>query len=106
MAQQTLTFVVLPNGLSSTGRLGVSIYLAPRLEQGATLSQFPDILHWTDLLRNRGLEFKLSSNGHTAQVPIDRSVLRPAIWHKIFTRKTFVAPYQIPDYDNRLFVSY
>jgi hypothetical protein len=106
MAQQTLTFVVLPNGASSAGHLGISIYLAPRLQDGATLAQFPDLLHWTSLLRDRGLHFKLSSNGHTAEVPIDRSVLRPAIWRKIFSPKTHIAPFQIPDYDKRLFVSY
>jgi hypothetical protein len=106
MAQQTLTFVVLPSGVSRTGHLGISIYVAPRLEQGGTLAQFPDILQWTNLLRDWGLEFKLSSNGQTAKVPIDRSVLRPAIWHKIFSPKTQVAPFQIPDYDKRLFVSY
>ena len=35
MARQILTFVVLPNGDSGKGSLNVSIFLTPRLQNGA-----------------------------------------------------------------------
>jgi hypothetical protein len=106
MAKQTLTFVALPNGDNGRGMIRLSIYMAPRLDQGATLANFPDILNWTSQLKSQGLEFTLSCNGQTVTVPIDSSVLRPDIWQAIFVPQTRVAPYQIPSLTKNLFVSY
>jgi hypothetical protein len=106
MARQVLTFVVLPNGDVGQGRLRASIFLTPRLEKGATLAEFPDFLNWTRLLKEHGLTFELTCDGNATSVPIQTTVLRPDIWESIFRPHTRVAPYQIPDFENNLFVSY
>jgi hypothetical protein len=106
MAKQTLTFVALPNGLTANNKLRLSIYLTPRLDEGATLGVFPDMLKWTDLVAHHGLQFELASETRTATVSVDRSVLRPDIWAAIFAPSNFVEKYSIPSYDKRLIVSY
>jgi hypothetical protein len=106
MARQTLSFVALPHTDTGRGRLLLSSYMTPRLESGATLAAFPDILNWTQLLHDHGMEFTFVCNGQTVKVPIDSSVLRPDIWREIFMPHCRVAPYQLGDYDRRLFVSY
>ncbi len=106
MATQILTFVVLPNGEASPGQLNASIFLTPRLQGGATLAQFPDFLNWAGLLQENGLTFELVCDGNVTSAAIQTSVLRPDIWQAIFQSSTLVAPYQIPDFDQNLFVSY
>jgi hypothetical protein len=106
MAKQTLTFVLLPNGLAPQNKLRLSIYLTPRLDEGATLGAFPDMLHWTSLVAKHGLQFELASENRTATVSVDRSVLRPDIWSAIFAASNYVEKYSIPAYDKRIFVSY
>lgn len=105
MPSQILTFVVLPNGDASQGQLNASIFLTPRLQNGATLAQFPDFLSWPGLLQS-GLTFELVCDGNVTSAAIQTSVLRPDIWEAIFLPSTLVAPYEIPDFDQNLFVSY
>src|SRR5215467_5714410 len=106
MAKQTLIFVVLPNGLTANNKLRASLYLTPRLEQGATLAAFPDILHWTALVHKHGLKFEVSSGGKKVTVSANQAILRPDIWQAIFTSKTFVEAYNVPDFQSRLIASY
>src|ERR1035438_8733896 len=105
MASQTLIFAVLPNGITAKKTLSVSIYMAPRLDQGATLASFPDILHWTDLVQKHGLKFVLQCGAATRTVAVDTAGLRPDVWQAIFTPRTFVEAYQLGDFDQRLIVS-
>ena len=106
MATETLVFVVLPNGITAQGRLRLSLYLTPRLEAGATLAVFPDILDWPDLIKRKGLSFKITCGANVANVPANRRMLRPDVWREIFTPHTYVAPFRNPDFDKRLIVSY
>jgi hypothetical protein len=106
VATQTLIFVALPNGVSAAGNQQLSIYLTPRLDQGATLAAFPDILQWTTLLKSQGLTFTIQSNGNAVSVAADIAGLRPDLWQILFNASTFVEPFQIPDFDQRLIVSY
>jgi hypothetical protein len=106
MARQTLIFTVLPNGRTARNTLRLSIYLTPRLEQGATLADFPDLLHWPSRIQQSGLGFRLICGGNTADASANRGVLRPDVWNAIFPPETFVEPVAIPDYDQRLIVSY
>ena len=106
MATQTLIFVLLPNGLTHNKTLSLSIYLTPRLDQGATLAAFPDILNWPALIQQHGLEFRIGCGSKSANVAANRAILRPDVWKQIFTSKTFVEAYQNPDFQNRLIVSY
>jgi hypothetical protein len=106
MASQTLIFVLLPNGITAQKKLRLSIYVTPRLDQGATLAAFPDILQWTSLVKTHGLKFEIACAGKKTTVSADQAVLRPDIWQAIFTPTTFVEKYSIPDFDQRLIVSY
>jgi hypothetical protein len=106
MASQTLIFVVLPNGITRRKTLSASIYLTWRLEKGATLAAFPDVLNWPELVQKDGLTFDLACGSKKASVPAVKAVLRPDAWKQIFTAQTFVEAYTIPNYDERLIVSY
>jgi hypothetical protein len=106
MASQTLIFVVLPNGVAANKSLRLSLYLTPRLEKGATLASFPDILNWTELLHTKGMKFEVACAGKKVTVAANQSGLRPDVWKAIFTSSTFVEKFSIPDFDQRLIVSY
>lgn len=106
MAKQNLIFVLLPNGITTKNRLRLSIYLTPRLSEGATLAAFPDILHWTSLIQKHGLKFQVSSAGKNVTVSANQAILRPDIWEAIFTPKAFVEAYKVPNFRDRLVASY
>jgi hypothetical protein len=106
MAKQTLVFVVLPNGITTKGTLRLSIYVVPRLEQGPTLAAFPDMLDWTSRIKQHGLKLELSCAGNLTTVAADKSVLRPDVWSAIFPSSAFVEDFKLPDFDQRLIVSY
>ena len=106
MASQTFIFVALPNGLGASGKLKLSVYLAPRLDDGGTLAAFPDMLAWPQLIKAHGLQFQIACGTKNVTVSADTSVLRPDVWQAIFAPDTFVEAYQIPDLASGLFVSY
>ncbi len=106
MASQTLIFAALPNGLGAKGTLKLSLYLTPRLDSGATLADFPDILNWPQQIVARGLKFQITCGAKNVTVAADTSVLRPDIWEAIFTPTTFVEAYAFTDYTKQLIVSY
>ncbi len=106
MASQTLVFVALPNGMAAQNKLSLSLYLTPRLNDGATLSQFNDFLNWPGLVQKSGLSFVLACGSQTATVVADRSRLRPDLWQNIFTPQTYVSPFETSSFTNRLIVSY
>jgi hypothetical protein len=106
MAKQNLIFVLLPNGITTKNQLRLSIYLTPRLDQGATLAAFPDILNWTSLVHKNGLKFQISSGGKNVTVSVNQTVLRPDIWQAIFSSSAFVEAYKVPAFQNRVIASY
>jgi hypothetical protein len=106
MAKQTLMFTLLPNGITSNSTLRLSVYLSPRLEQGATLAAFPDFLDWPGNIYAHGLAFDIVCGANKATVSAQKPALHADIWKEIFESDTYVAPFQMPDYDKRLVVSY
>jgi hypothetical protein len=106
MASQNLIFVLLPNGVTPEEKLRVSAYLTPRLEGGATLASFPDLLAWTQRVQENGLNFELRCVGKTQTVAAQQGLLRPDIWQTIFKPNTYVEPYTVPDYAQRLIATY
>lgn len=106
MASQTLIFTLLPNGRTAAGNLRLSAYLTPRLEAGGVLADFPDMLQWPARIAASGLRFRLICGANAATAEADRSLLRPDVWQAIFTPSTYVDPVTLPDYDDRLIVSY
>jgi hypothetical protein len=106
MASQSFTLTVLPNGRAANHRLRLSILLSPQLSAGATLADFPDMLHWPALLRQHGLSFRLACGNRRQTVAAGTASLRPDLWEAIFRPSTYVQPVAHPDYDKRLIVSY
>ncbi len=106
MASQTLIFAALPNGLGAKDTLKLSLYLTPRLDSGATLADFPDILNWPQQIVAHGLKFQITCGAKNVTVAADPKVLRPDIWGAIFTPATFVEAYEFTDYTKQLIVSY
>jgi hypothetical protein len=106
MANQTLILTLLPNGLTSRGTLALSVHLTPRLDGGATLATFPDVLQWPARLKAGGLTFEVACGATTTTASVDTSVLQPDIWSAIFKPDTFVEAFKIPDFEKRLVVSY
>src|ERR1700722_21026818 len=110
MASQTLILATLPNGLDSKRKkLNLSLFLTPRLEGGATLGAFPDILNWTKQVQAHGIKFKITCGAHSTTVAPDPNALKalnPDVWEAIFKPDTFVENYQVTDYTKQLIVSY
>src|SRR5450631_2538676 len=106
MASQNLVFVLLPNGILPAKSLSLSVYLTPRLQGGSTLAAFPDILNWTALVKDHGLTFTFGCAGKTHSVAATQGILRSDVWQQIFKKDTYVEPFKIPDFDQRLIVSY
>jgi hypothetical protein len=106
MPSQTLTFVVLPRHTDGTGRLTLSVLLAPRLQGASTLAAFPDLLNWPQRLLDHGLRLTFDGGGTPATVAVPVSRLRPDIWQRLFSAETYVEPHVVPDLTENLFVSY
>ncbi len=106
MPSQTLVFIAIPNGLTAQNKLNLSLYLTPRLSNGATLSEFKDFLNWPGLIQKSGLSFALACGFKTVTVAADRSVLRPDVWQSIFTPQASIAPFETASFTDRLIVSY
>lgn len=106
MATQTLIFICCPNNLGNSGVQRLSVYLTPRLDQGATLAAFPDLLDWTQQVKSGGLKFQVRCGASVATASADTGVLRPDLWRAIFTATTFVEKFQVGDFAQRLLVSY
>lgn len=106
MASQTLVFILLPNGITARKTLSLSVYLTPRLDKGATLADFPDMLHWAATVREKGLKFEIACGAKTATVAVDVRPLRPDVYEQVFPPTAFVEAFVAPDFDKRLIVSY
>lgn len=106
MISQSIVAVVLPAGRGPGGTLRANVYLAPRLSGAQRLSQFPDWLDWTALVRQHGLRFTLASGTRSATVAADITGLRPDVWTAIFKQDSLVDEYSAPDFTQRLIVSY
>ena len=106
MGSQVLVFTAVPNGVTPSKTLRVSLYLTPRLDKGATLSDFKDFLDWPGNIQKHGLKFTLACGTKTATVAANRAVLRSDVWQSIFSPTTYVAPFPASEFTNQLIVSY
>ena len=60
MASQQLLFTVLPRAMAvNTATLPVSVFVSPRLSGAQRLDAYPDWLHWTAALADRGLRITI-----------------------------------------------
>ncbi len=119
MAQRSLVWTALPNGITADGSaLRLSVMLSPRLDPGddpQRLDSFPEWLDWPATLHQA--QIVVSCNGTTVTVPADGSgsgnvrdgrlgVPDSATWKALFTPKLFVRPYQFQDLTARRVISY
>src|SRR5579872_5292713 len=73
--------------------LSASINIQLDANPGATLSAFPDVLHWMDRLR--GAAFSVQWNGQRAQdITVTNSFWDPALYTDLFAPGIVVKPFQ------------
>jgi hypothetical protein len=112
-----LGLVALPNGLSADGkRLRVSVVVAPRLGDGAALSDFGDFQHWTKRITASQVSITLEIGAKKISAkPIPPVVdpkknkearFRPDLWDALFPGTVPVSPHHFDDYRGRLVISY
>src|SRR5664279_3129302 len=71
---QLVQWILLPNGLTATGQLAASVFVAPRLRpsEPATLNDFPDFADWRSVLD--GMTLVLERADGVTESPIDVAV--------------------------------
>lgn len=107
MIQQSVTFTIMPRGLTlNPARPPVSVFVSPRLSGADRLASFPDWLDWTARLRQRGLTLVLRCGTKNLTVKVDPAPLRPELWTAMFNKETFVRPYAFKDLTGRAVFSY
>jgi hypothetical protein len=113
MRQQTVTFTALPNGMTSDGKLRLSVFIAPRLftdEEPPVLARFPDFANFGATAA--GMSFVVSFGvGHAAvTASFDPNTPAPdggAVWNAIFPASTVgVEDFTVDTYSDRLLRSY
>src|SRR3954470_19826873 len=103
MKKQTIIWTALPNGITTEGKLKLSILVSPRLETdtgivepntgmlNTTLGEFEDFLIWSE----KNIDFK----------PGDPPVITPPpeqrLWEALFKPSTLVRNHKFDDYSNR-----
>src|SRR4029078_10878483 len=107
MVTQHILFTVFPRAIAvNTATLPVSIFVGPRLSGANQLDAFPDWLHWTADLVERGLRITLKCGAHSRGFDLDRGPLRPELWDALFQEDPFVRPYESDDYTDRGILSF
>ncbi len=114
MATQTIIWTALPGGVARLENGDIyarlSAYVSFRLEanadEGDTLGLYPDVLNWTKTLQGIS-SFRLEfDNPNLVANPKLLSQIDNDWWGGLFNEQTYVKPYVLPDYTDRLIVSY
>ena len=105
--QQTVQWILLPNGLTPGGQLSASVFVAPRLRPGgpATLADFADLADWPAVLA--GVDLSIERPDGTVEAPL--SVASPASsnwWRALFPASTPVRSFHFEDLADRPLISY
>ena len=102
-----ITLLALPEGSDpDRGTLRVSVVVLPRLSGAPVLSDFADWRDWTAWIMD-GASVTLTLGGAApVQLELPVAGLRPDLWRGIFAGRAQVDAYELPDYDQRLVVSY
>lgn len=113
MKIQTIIWTAIPNGISTSGNLRLSVLVSPRLETDEKISgrpspilrQFEDFLHWPPL----DLKFSVAfdDSGVVRQLPaVITSKSDSNVWGALFKIDTPVESYTFDDYSSRIVRSY
>ncbi|MFN2134515.1 MAG: hypothetical protein ACK2UK_01085, partial [Candidatus Promineifilaceae bacterium] len=109
---QTLLWVVLPNGLTGEGAdrlLKLSLFITPRLrtDEGQTLAHFPDFLDWPARMQPGQAAFMLETdNGVQVEATLAGSAPELALWKALFGVDTPLKPFEFDDFADRPIVTY
>ncbi|MDQ6605862.1 MAG: peptidoglycan-binding protein [Actinomycetota bacterium] len=103
----TITLLALPEGADpDRGILRVSVVVLPRLQGAQRLADFLDWQDWTAWIA-AGASVSLTLGTAAPEVlTLPTGALRLDLWKGIFSGGARVEPYTLPDYDQRLIVSY
>lgn len=117
MADQTILWTALPNGIIENGTavteraLRLSVYVSPRLrlkaDEANVLESFQDFLNWPETINQVTSYMVRFGNGQTIQAfPKNPSPLRPDLWTALFSKTTPVQSHAFEDNTGRLIISY
>src|SRR5450755_1571349 len=102
-----ITLLALPEGSDpDRGTLRVSLVVLPRLSGTPLLSDFRDWQDWTAWIMDGGSVTLTLGGAAPVQLELQVADLRPDLWRGIFAGGARVDAYELPDYDQRLVVSY
>ena len=107
LTKQTVMFTIMARGVTlNTDTSPVSVYVSPRLFGAHMLGAYPDWLHWTKLLKEKGFTIEVQCGTQITAIQINRDLLQPELWEELFKDDTLVRPFDFPDYSNRDVLSY
>ncbi len=111
MKKQVITWTAIPHGpqgpLASGDKLGVSVFVSPRLQESGTptLGDFPDWLKWPETVAPIG--FKVAfAGGPTFDAHVVSARPDMDLWHALFTEMTPIIPFVFEDRTNQIVRSY
>jgi hypothetical protein len=105
MRKQRVMFTALPNGLSDSGALKLTVFVSPRLvtDEGTTLALFPDFVDWP----GRHVTFKVRMGALPLMTPtVTSAAPRSDVWTNLFPSTSPLRSYVYPSLANRRVRSY
>lgn len=112
MIEQSIMWTALPRSIAKgSGNPILSIFVSPQLKTDVIpeqLGQFKDFLDWPATLAQ--LKFQATVGGTTFDckpfLPDPKLAPESKLWQSLFTKTTYVRPYQFDKLDDRLIFSY
>jgi hypothetical protein len=106
-SRQHVMFTAIPRSVArNPERIPVSVLISPRLSGPERLSEYPDFLHWTSLVKTRGLKVTFECDGQTSRVHLPLGALQPRLWDAVFNPQTSVRSFVFDDHSERFVASY
>ncbi|MEP6763551.1 MAG: hypothetical protein ABJB66_04525 [Gemmatimonadaceae bacterium] len=112
MPTQSIIFTALPNGVSSDGKLKLSVLVSPRLDPGSAsgeLRAFEDFKTWPKTISDAQITVDIGATKvRLTAANIDGTIGTPdaATWSALFPLETFVRAFEMRDRRNNAVVSY
>src|SRR5579864_7408522 len=107
MKKQIITWTAIPHGLHGPlgpgGRLGLSVFVSPRLQEDGTptLGDFQDWLMWPQTVA--GVTFKVQfAGGPTIDAHVVSAKPDMDLWAALFASDTPITPFAFEDRTDRL----
>ena len=108
-AQQTISWIALPNGRLPNGDYRLSVFVSPRLSASsasATLNDFPDFVDWPKRLRQLTLRIGNRVGTSNSFGDFTTSFPKSEYWTALFPPSTRVRSFRFADRTSSPIVSY